>query len=175
MELDKVLSIRRSVRKYNDKKVPDEYIEKLLAAAQTSPLAMGDDKTTHITVVKSKDVIEKVRNACMLKSLKTGKEVDALYGANIMILLSATDISEDHIEYSNVACVIENIMLKAADLGMGSTYIWGCLRKLRANNEVVSELKIPEGYEILSAVVVGYPEEPLTERTKNNKISVNFV
>ena len=175
MEFDKVLKLRRSVRKYTDIPVSDEELKEVLDAAQTSPLAMGDDKTTHITVVKSPEVMEKVRNVCLTKSIKTGNIIEALYGAKLMIILSATDLSEDCIEYSNVACVIENIMLKATDLGVGSTYIWGCLRKLRENKEVVSCLKIPEGYKILSAVVIGHPEKPLEEREKKDKISVNFV
>ena len=108
----------------------------------------------------------------MLTSRKTGQKIDALYGAQAMIFVSATDISEDHIEYCNTGCIIENILLEATALGLGSTYIWGCLKKLRKNEEVMKKLCLPQGYEILSAAVVGYPAKPLAPREISRKLSV---
>ena len=172
MDFEQVLALRQTTRKYTDQKVSDSDLEKILQAAQTAPLAAGDDKTTHLTLVKDPALMEEIRNACMLTSRKTGEKIDALYGVQAIIFVSATDISEDHIEYSNTGCVIENILLQATALGLGSTYIWGCLKKLRKNEEVMKKLCLPQGYEILSAAVVGYPARPLTPRKISRKISV---
>ena len=108
----------------------------------------------------------------MLTSKKTGRKVDPFYGARTVIFVSATDVSDDHIEYCNAGCVIENMLLQAAALGLGGTYIWGCLRKLRASQAVVEKLGLPEGYEILSAMAVGYPAEQVEERDFVQKIQV---
>ena len=101
MDFEQVLTLRQTTRKYTDQKVSDSDLEKILQAAQTAPLAAGDDKTTHLTLVKDPVLMEEIRNACMLTSRKTGQKIDALYGAQAMIFVSATDISEDHIEYCN--------------------------------------------------------------------------
>lgn len=175
MELEKVLSLRRSVRSFTDEPITDEELHKLLAAAQTAPSAGGDYSKTHITVVRDPQILDQLRNACMTKSRKTGDMMDAFYGAQALILLSAADLSEDHIEYCNVACVIENILLQAVALGLGAVYIWGCLGKLRANAEALEKLALPEGYEILSAVAIGHATKPPEERVPEEKMSVNMV
>ena len=172
MDFEKVLRLRQTVRAYTDKKVSDEDLEQILQAAQMAPLAAGDDKTTHLTVVKDEALMEEIREVCMLTSKKNGRKVDPFYGARTVIFVSATDVSDDHIEYCNAGCVIENMLLQAAALGLGGTYIWGCLRKLRASQAVVEKLGLPEGYEILSAMAVGYPAEQVEERDFVQKIQV---
>ncbi len=170
MEFEQVLHTRRTTRAYLPQQITDDELEKILDAAQTAPLAAGDDKTTHITVVRTPQLLEEIRQAAMLVSPKTGKRVDPFYGAATLFFVSAGDISEDHIEYCNAACIIENMMLQATALGLGSTYIWGCLRKLRSHPEVIEKLRLPDGYQIMSAMAVGYPAEKLTPREKKVKI-----
>ena len=172
MELEQALRLRQSVRAYTDREVAGEDVERILQAAQLAPLAAGDDRTTHLTVVRDPALMEEIRAACILTSRKTGQPVDALYGARTMILVSAADLSEDHIEYANAGCLIENMLVQAAALGLGATYIWGCLRKLRANQAVIEKLRLPEGYELLSAMVVGYPAQPVRERTPREHVAV---
>ena len=172
MELEQILKLRQSVRSYTDQPVPETALKRIIQAAQMAPLAAGDDQTTHLTVVRDPTLMKEIRETCMLTSHKTGNRVDALYGAQAIIFISATDISDDHIEYANAGCVIENMLLQAVELGLGGTYIWGCLRKLRANSAVVEKLRLPEGYQILSAMVVGYPAQPVQERPFDRKIAV---
>lgn len=174
--IEDIFYFRRSTRKFKADPVPNEAIQKIIDAGQTAPLAMGNDKTTHITVVKDGEVLDMIRECCMKESRKTpGKMLDSLYGAPVFIILSAADVSDDHIEYCDVACVIENMILEATNLGLGSCYIWGCLRKLRRTPEILAKLNIPEEYEILSAMVCGYPEKPLYAREKKSKITVNVI
>ena len=63
MDFEKVLRLRQTVRAYTDKKVSDEDLEQILQAAQMAPLAAGDDKTTHLTVVKDEALMEEIRPA----------------------------------------------------------------------------------------------------------------
>ena len=91
------------------------------------------------------------------------------------MIVSTTDLSEDHIEYANAACIIENILLQAAALGLGSTYIWGCLRKLKKNHELIERLDLPENSTILSAAAIGYPKEKLSPRENRPEIKVKII
>lgn len=175
MEFEKVLHRRRSVRHFTQEQIPEAALCAILEAAQTAPLAMGDDRTTRITVVRDPQLLEEIRGACALVSRKTGKTVDALYGAQTLLFIAAADLSEDHIEYANAGCIIENILLQATALDLGSVYIWGCLRKLRKRPEIVARLMLPEGYEILSAVALGYPAEPLADREKTDRLAVDWL
>ena len=172
MELETVLALRRSTRRFTDRPVAAEDLETILRAAQRAPLAAGDDKTTHLTLVGPGETLEKLRRTCMLRR-RTGEKVDAFYGARALIVVSAADVSDDHIEYANAGCVIENMHLQATALGLGSCYIWGSLRKLRADGEALAAQELPEGYQVLSAQAVGYAAEPLVPRDYRDKMTVN--
>ena len=171
MEFETVLAMRRSTRRFTDEPVTASDLETILRAGQRAPLAAGDDKTTHLTLVGAGETLERLRGVCLL-TRKNGEKVDAFYGAQALIVVSATDVSEDHIEYANAGCVIENMHLQATALGLGSCYIWGCLRKLRADADAVAALRLPEGYRILSALAVGHPAQPLTPAEYREKVSV---
>lgn len=175
MEFEQVLHLRRTTRKYQETQIQESDLQKILDAAQTAPLAMGDDKTTHITVVQASTLLNQIREVTQLYSRKTGNFIDAFYGAPTIIFLSATDLSEDCIEYANVGCVIENMILQATALNLGSTYIWGCLKKLRNHTELIQKMNIPDQYTILSALAIGYPTMSLEKREKKVKISVNRI
>ena len=146
MDFKDILTLRRTTRSYLSEQISENQLQEILLAAQTAPLAAGDDQTTHLTVVQNLETMERIRQCCQLISRKTNLPIDPFYGAPTVIFVSATDLSEDHIEYSNVACVIENMILAATNEGLGSTYIWGCLRKLRQDAEALKLLSIPEGY-----------------------------
>ena len=174
MEFCQVLKRRCSTRGFTEKRVSDEDVQKIVDAAQMAPLALGDNKTSHLTVIRDSELMEDIRKACMLKK-KDGTAHDPFFGATTLIIFSATDISDDHIEYCNAGCVIENMCLAATDLGLGSCYIWGCLKKLRNNPEAVSKLQLPEGYEILSAFVCGYPVKEIEEREATENIATDIL
>jgi len=174
MEFREALKYRCSTRGFTKERVSDDDVRKIIDAAQLAPLALGDNRTSHLTVVRDPELMEEIRKACMLKK-KDGTPHDPFYGASTLIIFSATDVSEDHIEYCNAGCVIENMCLAAADLGLGSCYIWGCLKKLRRNEETVGRLKLPEGYEILSAFVCGYPAEEITPREVTENIKTDIL
>ena len=174
MEFEQVLSLRQSTRSFTDRPVPSEELEIILRAGQRAPLAAGDDRTTHLTLIGPGETLERIRAACRLKR-KNGETVDAFYGAQALIVVSATDLSEDAIEYANAGCVIENMHLQAAALGLGSCYIWGSLRKLRADARALSLLRLPEGYSVLSALAVGYPAKELSTREYAPKMKVTIL
>ncbi len=171
MELEQVLALRRSTRRFTAEPVSDEALETILRAGERAPLAAGDDKTTHLTVIGAGRTLERIRAACRLRR-KNGETVDAFYGAQALIVVSAAELSEDAIEYANAGCVIENMHLQATALGLGSCYIWGSLRKLRADSEALALLGLPAGYTVLSALAVGHAAAPPEAREYREKIAV---
>jgi nitroreductase len=100
MDLKEVIALRRTCRRYQEKQISESQLQQILLAAQTAPLATGDDKTTHLTIIQDSTVLDAIRKCCMM-STKKGSPVDPFYGAPTVIFVSATDISSDHIEYSN--------------------------------------------------------------------------
>ncbi|MEL7563688.1 MAG: nitroreductase family protein [Dehalobacterium sp.] len=175
MEFNDVILMRRTTRSYEPHQISAEDLNTLLMAAHMAPIAGGDYTMTHMTVVQDAGLLNELRQACMMKLPGKEEHIDAFYGAPTVIFFSARGISKDCIEYSNIGCAIENMLLAATDRHLGSTYLWGCLRKLRPHPELIGRLQLPEGYEILSAVAVGYPTDPLVKREPVEKISVNRI
>ena len=175
MEFDDVIRLRRSTRAYTDEQITEEELRQILDAAQLAPIAGADYSMTHLTVVQDPQVMQAIREACMLHRRSDGAPIDPTRGVPTLIMVSATGPSDDLIEYCNVACAIENMTLAATNLGLGSCYLWGYLKKLRQHPEVIEKLQIPEGYMILSSLGVGYAADPLVAREPEPKLGVNRV
>ena len=174
MEFMDIIHARRSTRAYTSEQITKEELEAIVEAGRTAPIAGADFSMSHMTVVQSPELIEEIRSACQL-TRKDGTLVDPTYGAPTLIFVSATGPSDDMIEYSNVACAIENMALAATSLGLGSVYLWGFLRKLRKRPDVVAKLGLPEGYSILSALAVGHAVEPVEPREPKGRIAVTYL
>ncbi len=171
MDFETAMRSRFSCRKMTSELITEEELQFIIEAGRLAPLAAGDNKTSHLTVVHGGKLMEDIREACMY-TRKDGSRMDPLYGASTIIFFSATDISDDHIEYANAGCVIENMCLAATSLGLGSCYIWGCLRKLRKQPELIEKLQLPEGHEILSAFVCGHTNMEKPEKKEQDMMQV---
>ena len=65
----------------------------------------------------------------------------------------------ENVVYSNAAIMVHNMALAATELGVGSCYIWGAVAAASHNPEILSELKLPEGFIPCCAVCLGKTEE----------------
>jgi nitroreductase len=100
-----------------------------------------------------------------------------LYGAPVLILLSAP--AKAPFSAANTALAAENMLLEATGLGLGSCYIVSPTMALNGENNhaLAKEAGIPDGNEVLCALVIGYPaaEDPFTMGERNMKGSVLYV
>lgn len=174
MEFDEVIRLRRSTRKYTDEQITDAELQTILDAGQLAPIAGGDYTMSHFTVVQNQELLAEIREASHFTT-KTGKKIDATRGVPTIIFVSVTGPSDDNIEYCNVGCAIENMMLAATSLGLGSCYLWGFLKKLRQHPDVIAKLGLPEGYTLLSCLGVGHAASPLEARFPKENIQVDYI
>ena len=174
MEFMDIVSARRSCRAYTGEQISAEQLEAIVEAGRTAPIAGADYRMSHMTVVQNPALVAEIREACML-TRKDGSKADPTYGAPTLIFLSATGPSDDQIEYCNVACAIENMALAATSMELGSVHLWGFLKKLRKQPEVLAKLNIPEGYTVLSAFAVGHATEPVEPHEPKGRIEVDYL
>ncbi|MBR0130547.1 MAG: nitroreductase family protein [Firmicutes bacterium] len=155
MELKKVLMSRKSCRAYTDKPVEAEKLEAVVTSASLAPLGVPRMGKPHLTIVTNKE---------MLKTLgyQGGPERDAIYGAPVLIIVSCPE-SYPGIAEMNAACVVEMMSLAATDLGLGNIYLYGVCAQLQKNEALQKEIGIPENMKPLSALGLGYGEEPIAE------------
>ena len=84
----------------------------------------------------------------------------------------------ENAEYASAAMIIHNMVLAAEALGLGACYIWGAIRSTQDNAEVQAAIDLPEGYQAVGSLVLGYPadgEAIIKAREFKERFSVGFV
>ena len=159
METMKAIAIRKSTRGYaSDKQVGKEQMDTILAAGYAAPIGRSDNASLHLTVVQSPEAMAKI-DKTIQETLNTDRSL--LYGAPTFVLVSASkEQAMANIQFSNAACVIENMLLAAADIGVDSIYLWGAPGVVANNAALRAELGIPEGFAPVSGALFGYALKP---------------
>ena len=115
MELKDAIYTRRSIRSFKEDKLPKELILEVVKAGSYAPTGVNT-QDIHFTVITNED---------MLNELKTiGKEVireNFFYNPPCLILVGYGLRSRTR--ESDCACAMQNMMLRAHDLGLGSVWI----------------------------------------------------
>lgn len=172
MEFSKLVNMRRTIRSYTGESVSDEVRKQILYAANASPVGLAKYDTLHLTVIRDKQILQELEQN-MAKAFH-GPARSFLYGAPELIVVSTA--ATDNVGYSNAAIVVQNMALAAANAGVGACHIWGCVKALAENHELVSKLGIPEGFTPACAVAIGETSEVYTEREiPEDRIGCNVV
>lgn len=196
MEFSKVLEMRRSTRSYKEEQITDEQLDALINAANRAPVGSNKYEDVHLTVVQNQEIILAMCEAAWERFAKrqkleeiAGDTIDTMkepqpknnlfYGAPTVIFVSHRKQSlQPGIEWANVTSVVNQMYLAATDMGLGSVYMWGALESMRMIPELdhTDLLNLPDGFEPLLAIAVGYPEEELQERPiRHEPIAMNLL
>ena len=141
---------RRSIRKYEDKPVENEKIEKLLRAAMQAPSAVNQQPWEFI-VVKDK---EKLKN---LSEVSQYSKMVANSAVTIVLLSRTEGIKIPPCIPQDMAAAAQNILLEAVELGLGAVWI-GVAPIEERMNHVEDLFNLPEGIELFALIAVGYPD-----------------
>lgn len=196
MEFMEVIKKRRSIRRFKDKKVPEEDIEAMLDAASLAPSG-GNEQNWLFGVVRDKDEISEIAEAAggqewiataplvfaLCTELK--KDLKGMDEDEFELQVDKERFGEDFIEYlrefpdqRKVAMLFENcntlipgehIFLTAVSRGLSACWI-GYLDI----EKVSSILKLPDGYVCLFLMPVGYPDEEPKDLDKKDKEEMVF-
>jgi len=140
---------RRSVRKYTDRPVTDEEIRQILKAGMAAPSAKNSMEWVFI-VIRDKNIFEEF--------CKVHVNAFALKTAQAAVLVCA-DLSKEKDPgqgwwIQDCAAAMENMLLEATDLGLGTLWMGVHPKEDRIN--CMKELcKLPEGIEPLGLMSIG--------------------
>jgi nitroreductase len=177
----KAIENRRSTRKYKEEQLTEEELQALLDAGIQAPSA-NNSQPWHFTVIQNRDMINLISNLSremMLKSdneqiVNMGKNVSNIfYNAPTIIVISGKkDVTSSLVDCS---AAIENMLIAAESMGLGTVWI-GLIRFFFTFSDEVKKLQIPNGYEPLYAVAVGYKEnDRVLGPSKRNKEVINYI
>lgn len=161
-EVLKVIAQRRSVRQFKEEQIQDEALHAILEAGIQAPSG-HNEQSWHFTVVQNKELINNINDGAKLGMRNCGIEwivkighnenLNIFYKAPTIIIVSAKKNAVTPL--ADVSGAIENMMLAAESLGLGSCWI-GFTKFHFTSPEKAKELAIPEGYEVQYAVSIGY-------------------
>lgn len=171
MEFNDVLELRQSVRAYTDEPVSKEDVAELVKAVQHAPVGMHNNKGYLVTVISNPTVLDLMRETY---TNITGKENDPTYGAPLFILVSETSEAIQEIKKYDAACIIENVHLAAASLGLGSVYIHGMIFQIKQAKEWQKKAGLPDTVTPICGISVGHSKMPMRKRPDKDVFDVTY-
>ena len=154
-EVIKKIKERRSIKKYKEDKVPKEIIEKIVEAGTYAPSGMGRQSSI-IIAITNKNLRDKLSK---LNAKIMGLDIDPFYGAPVVLVVLAKKDIPTHVYDGSL--VMENLMLAANSLGIGSCWIHRAKEEFETDEGkgILKSLGIEDEYEGIGHCILGYKAE----------------
>jgi nitroreductase len=158
-----LLKNRRSIRKYKDKPVEKEKIEKCLEAARWAPSA-SNRQPWEFLVVKDEE---------KRKRLSEIHPYAKFVSQSPVVFIPLTD-PKAHKKYhmSDTALATLQYMLEAYSLGLGTC--WAGVIDSSFENDIKEMFGVPEHLKVLGIVATGYPDESPKKTRKDIDSLVHY-
>lgn len=156
MDLEEVIKKRQSVRRFQEKEIPEEKIKKILELANLSPSA-GNLQARCVLVIKKKEVKEKIAQAGFGQGFITQAPVVFVICANPQeSAIKYGERGEKLYSIQDVTIFAAYLQLAACSLRLSSCWV-GAFDEKRLS-EI---LNLPSEIKPIAILPVGYPaEEP---------------
>ena len=153
---------RRSIRKFKNKEVEPEKIERLLRAAMQAPSAANQQPWEFI-VVKDKDSLEKLS-----KVSPYSKPIENS-GVAFVLLANEDDLKIPTAWQMDISAVAQNILLEAVHLELGGVW-FGVATSDDVVKNVRNLFKLPDNIKPFGMIAIGYPDEQKNEFVDRYKV-----
>ena len=174
MEAIEAILTRRSTRNYLPAPVEAEKLGRILDAARQAPSG-GNNQTNHFLVIRNKEVIGRLiamteaafskmeiaenTYSSLKHAIAASKKGGYVFCYNAPVLIAVANRADYGNNMSDCACAIENMMIAANALDLGSCWInqlrW--LNEEPSLTEYLRSLGMKENERIFGAVIIGYP------------------
>lgn len=165
METREAIFNRRSCREYTDRQVSREQLQSLLNAAFSAPTA-ANAQPWEFVVIDEKTVLDQLRDKLLFARINAPTAV--VVCGNSKIGLKGQD---KDLWVCDCSAAIENMLLAATDMGLGS--LWIGIYPIESRMQSVREvLDMPENVNPLGMVYVGYAAKQQEGRCRYNEKAV---
>lgn len=148
MNFKELVKKRYSVRKYEDKEVKKETLEKILEVVRNAPSA-ANKQPWHFFVITEDDMKSKVCETYKLDWMKKAPVIIVACGDHSQSW--KRDDGKDHCDI-DVSIAIDHLTLAAAEEGLGTC--WVCAFDAKQVSEI---LELPSHLEPIALIPIGYP------------------
>ena len=155
-----VIKSRRSTRAFKSELPPKDQIMQIVEAAEWAPSGMG-----YLALYRDLQCREVARYRAVAEADNRGPEYN-FYGAPVNIIISYK--RDEHHALADGAAAMENLLLMATELGLGSCWI----NQLRETCDVpevralLTEYGVPEDHIVVCSAAIGYIEKETPAKPK---------
>lgn len=169
-DIFEIIKTRRSIRAFKPDEVDEALLDKVLEAGTFAPTGRGLQSPVIVAVKdqKTRDYFSSL-NAKVL-----GSDADPYYGAPIILVVLAEGERNTFIE--DGSCVLENMMLAAHALGLGSCWIHR-EREIFDSAEGKALLKkwgLSDSLRGVGSLALGYPDQTPTAKERKKDYIVKI-
>ncbi len=166
------IKARHSTRGFSDKQIPDADLEKILFAGGQAAVGGADFKSLKLYAVQDPELLKAIDES----SAKMRPDSHPLYGAPTLVVLASKESILKNIEFTNAGCVIQNMMVAAADLGIDSIYLWMSMYGINNDPEIGKKLGFPEGFTCVGTMALGYEAKEFPKlKADEQRIEVTYI
>ena len=183
-ETIKVINSRRSIRQYKPDQIADSELQQILDCALYAPNARNQ-QMWHFSVIQDKDLLDRMVDITKENMKNSGIEFligragepgyHTYYHAPTLIIISG---KEDAM-FIQIDCgaAAQNIALAAKSLKIGSCIMTssGLLFQSQEGNNLKKEIGIPDGYNHVCAVALGYMDGDAPEAPPKNRDVITYI
>ncbi len=163
-----IIKTRRSCRKFSPKQITDEELNAVLEAGTYAPTSRGL-QSPFIVAVQNE---EQRKVLASMNAEIMGVTSNPYYDAPTYVLVFAP--ADAHNPVQDGSCVLENMMLAAHAIGLGSCWIHR-EREMFATEkgrELMEDWGLPDGLMGIGALALGYPDgEPSPAKARKEGYS----
>jgi len=161
MDILEAIKSRRSIRAFKSQSVPAEIVENLIDAARWAPSA-GNIQPWEFIIIRKPEIKRRLAEAALGQAF--------IEEAPVVIVVCANEDRSSQgygVRGRTLYCIqdtaaaIENILLVACSLGLGTCWV-GAFRE----EEARVTLKVPYGMRPVAIIPVGYPAEAPSPRSR---------
>lgn len=157
---------RVSIRKYQDKPVEQEKIERMLRAAMAAPSACNQ-QPWEFYVATDKEVIGKLADSSSFAGCAKNAPV-------VFVPCYRKECQVPEFAQIDMSAAVENLLLEAEELGLGAVWLGVAPReeRMKAVGEILS---IPENLAVFAMISCGYPAEEKAQQDRYEECRVHYI
>ena len=177
MDVFSCIATRHSTRKFKEEPVPQEVLDKVIEAGRQAPSGKHKNQSRFI-VIRKKEVLQELITLVQQEfakmevtpenddnfggAIRAAKKGGYVFMYNAPVLIVVANKRDYGNKYADVSCAMQNMMLAANALDLGSCWI-NQLRWLQDNpvlRAYLQKLGMAEDEEVCASLSIGYPNTP---------------
>jgi len=142
-----IIKERRSIRKFEDRMIDDEIIKKIVEMGTWAPSGLNNQPWSFV-VIKDKDIKEKVSQQTKYGHIIRNAPVC------IAVFLDKSKSYNRTKDIQAIGACVQNMLLTIHAMGLGGVWLGEILNR---REEVEKILNVPEEFELMAVIALGYP------------------